>query len=332
MKHARLKHTLIVLFVAAVVLVLMPRLFPGAILKTAMYVEHKLARVEEREIAVGDHNIRYLAGGPADGPVLLLLHGFGGDKNNWMRMARPLTERYRVIVPDLPGFGESTRLPNATYDLVTQAERIDAFTRALSLPPHHVAGNSMGGNLAGAYAVRFPDRTASVAFIANAGIKSPKESELSARLTRQENPLLPATVEQFEAMLDLIFVKRPWAPAAVMRYFATQSLENRDFNEKIWRDIMIERPYSVQDELEKIDQPVLILWGDRDRLLDVSAIEVMKPALPQARVVVLKDCGHIPMLERPNETAENYLSFLAAIADKSLTGRSGSRAQNTTPR
>lgn len=324
---------MIFLILAAIlaVLVLLPRLFPGAILNAAMYVEQSLARVEEKEVQVGDHQMRYLIGGPGDAPVLLLLHGFGGDKTNWMRMARPLTEKYRIVVPDLPGFGESTRLPNASYDLVSQAERIDAFTRALGLPAHHVAGNSMGGNLAGAYAVRFADRVLSVAFIANAGIKSPKESELSVRLSHQENPLLPKTADEFEKMMDLIFVERPWAPAPVMRYFAEQSLKNRDFNNKVWRDIMIEKPYAVQTELEQISQPTLILWGDRDRLLDVSSIEVMKPALPFARVVVMKDCGHIPMLERPEETARHYLSFLTAIDDKSLTGRSGSRAQNTPP-
>lgn len=302
------------LFVAAAAVVaialLAPSIFPGAILRGAMYAERSLSHLEEKQVTVaGKLNIVYLEGGPKDAPVLLLLHGFGGDKDNWTRMARELTGEYRVIAPDLPGFGRSSAFGDESYDIASQARRLDAFVQALSLPPHHVAGNSMGGNLAGAYAVMFPANIKSVAFFANSGIKSPKDSELTVRRARGEQPLLVDTPEQYDALMNLIFVKRPWIPGPVLDHFAREAIRHRAFNAKVWRDLDT-RPYPLEPVLANIAAPVLIVWGDHDRLLDVSSIEVMRPLLPQAKVVILKDVGHVPMIEVPEESAIAYLAFL----------------------
>lgn len=325
--YSNKKHRTRLLVAAAAVVVIglvVPRLFPGAVLRGAMYAERGFAHLEEKQVVAGTHTIVYLEGGPKDAPVLLLLHGFGGDKDNWTRMARDLTGEYRVVAPDLPGFGKSSALQNESYDIAEQAKRVDAFAHALNLPRHHVAGNSMGGNLAGAYAVMFPANIRSVAFLANAGIKSPKDSELTVRRARGEHPLLVDTPEQYDAMMNMIFVKRPWIPGPVLDYFAGEAIRHRGFNEKVWRDLDA-KPYRLEPVLSAITAPVLILWGDRDRLLDVSSIEVMKPLLPQAKVVILKDVGHVPMIEVPEETAAAYLAFLrplnGANSDNSPTAR-----------
>lgn len=322
-------------FIAAAVLALAalflaPMVFPGATFRVAMSIERSLARLDEKDVQVGPYAIRYLEGGPSDAPVVLLVHGFGGDKDNWTRMARSLTKDYHVVIPDLPGFGQSTQIESASYDVRAQAARIDAFGRALHLPPQHVAGNSMGGHIAGAYTIMFPEQVKSVAFIDNAGITSPKESEMQARLAHGENPLLVEDYEQYQSMMTMIFVKKPWAPEPVYRYFAEQAIAHEKFNAKVWKDLQ-DVPFPLEPELEQIQKPVMILWGDHDRLRDVSSVDVMKAKMPLAKVTILKDVGHLPMLERPSESADAYLEFLRSTADSSPPGRADGPSRSTPP-
>ncbi|MCY1312111.1 hypothetical protein D9M70_625030 [compost metagenome] len=80
---------------------------------------------------------------------------------------------------------------------------------------------------------------------------------------------------------------------------------------------MVDRYIPLEPELPKIQAPTLLLWGDQDRVLHVSSIEVMQPLLKRPTVVIMKNCGHAPMIERPQETAEHYQAFL----DSAATGR-----------
>lgn len=102
---------------------------PGALLASMQLVERQLAGLSHERLTVGDLSIHYYQGGPPDAPTILMLHGFGADKDNWLRFARHFTERYRVIAIDLPGFGDSSK-PAASYDVGTQVERVAAFTQA----------------------------------------------------------------------------------------------------------------------------------------------------------------------------------------------------------
>ena len=288
-----------------------PTLFPEATIEIALRFERDLAGLERRTVVVQDHTIHYLDGGPRDAPVVLALHGFGVDKDSWTRMARAFTGEYRVIAPDLPGWGESTALESASYDIESQARRVDGFARALHLPPHHLAGNSMGGQVAAAYTVLFPERVRTLALVANAGVRSPKPSELSVLRARGENPLLVASAADYERLLDFVFVERPWIPSAMQGHFAARATAHAQLSIKIWEQITA-RPYPLEPVLAQIQAPVLILWGENDRVLDVSCIEAMKPLLPEATIVVMKACGHGPMVERPSEFAEHYLRFLTS--------------------
>jgi pimeloyl-ACP methyl ester carboxylesterase len=92
---------------------------------------------------VGKHTIVYLEGGR--GESVLLLHGFGADKDNWNLFSRYLTKRYHVIAPDLPVFGESSKIWSDQYNISAQVERVHDFVKQLGLKSFHLAGNSMGG-------------------------------------------------------------------------------------------------------------------------------------------------------------------------------------------
>lgn len=289
---------------------------PSATLRLFMTLERGRADLETKRIEVGDHEIVYLdSGAEKRGTPILMIHGFGADKDNWTRFARFFTD-HRVVIPDLPGFGESTQQSGADYAIGAQVERLAAFTKAIDLPIHHVVGNSMGGNLAGAYAAEHTERVQSVAFFANSGITSPEPSEVAERRAQGEQPLLVSNREEYEALLDLVFYERPFLPDSIVAHFAAHAIASRAFNDGVGRDLA-ERPYPLEPVLPGIERPVFVLWGADDRVLDVSAIEVMQPLVPQAVVVVMPKCGHIPMVERPEETARHYRRFLnIAAADR----------------
>lgn len=288
-------------------------LSPAALLATVQFAERQMAGLSERQLQVGDVNIHYYEGGPKDGKRVLLIHGFGANKDNWLQFSRALTPTYHVIALDLPGFGESSKDPQADYGLNAQVQRVAAFVEKLGLDPVNVVGNSMGGQIAALYAARYPKQVSSLALFANAGISSPQPSELQQILDRGDaNPLLVSNVADFNRLMEFVFVKAPEMPDSLKQYMAEQAIASHDLNQKIFAQLMANY-IALEPELGKVQVPTLLLWGDQDRLLDVSSIEVMQPLLKQPSVVIMQACGHVPMVERPEETAAHYLTFLDSI-------------------
>ncbi|MGL4317494.1 MAG: alpha/beta fold hydrolase [Pseudomonas sp.] len=284
---------------------------PTALLATTQFVERHMAGLSTHETQVGEFNIRYYEGGPAEGETILMLHGFGGNRDTWLRFARHLTDRYHVIVPDLPGFGESSK-PDASYDVASQAERVHALAKALGIQKLHLIGNSMGGHIAALYAARHPEEVLSLGLLNNSGVNSPSKSEMFQRIQRGEpNPLVVRKPEDFDVLMHFVFATPPDMPESLKRHFAEQSMANREHYDQIFGQLRTQY-VPLEPELPKIQAPTLLLWGDQDRVLDVSSIEVMKPLLKKPSVVIMKDCGHVPMLERPEETAQHYQAFLDA--------------------
>lgn len=285
---------------------------PSLLIASVQFAERQLAGLSARTATVDGLTLHYYEGGPADGDTLVMIHGFGANRDNWLRMARHFTERYRVIALDLPGFGESSK-PDASYDVASQTERLHAFITALNIEKPHLIGNSMGGHIAALYAARYPDQVSSIALLDNAGITSPRMSEMFQMIERgQPNPLVVRKAEDFSTLMDFVFVNPPPLPDSLKRHFAAQSMANQAHYDMIFTQLR-EQYVPLEPELPKIQVPVLVLWGDRDRVLDVSSIEVMKPLLQKPTVVVMKDCGHAPMIERPEETAQHYQAFLDSL-------------------
>ncbi|WP_289535376.1 alpha/beta hydrolase [Pseudomonas sp. SO81] len=286
--------------------------FPSALLATTQLVERRLAGLSPQEIQVGEFTIRYYEGGPADGETLLMLHGFGGNRDTWLRFSRQFTERYHVIALDLPGFGQSSK-PDVSYDVASQVERLHAVIQTLGLGKLHLIGNSMGGHIAALYSARHGDQVLSLALLNNAGVTTPTKSEMYLRVQRGEpNPLIVREPQDFDVLMQFVFATPPSIPGPLKRHFAEQSMANRAHYDQVFAQLR-EHYVPLEPELPKIQVPTLLLWGDQDRVLDVSSIEVMKPLLKQPSVVIMQNCGHVPMLERPAETARHYQDFLDAV-------------------
>ncbi|HON80149.1 MAG TPA: alpha/beta hydrolase [Spirochaetota bacterium] len=303
------KRILVTLAILFTLLTVMYFFFPGVIVSLSQSIDRSHAHLTEKSLRIDDHRIVYLEGGQGD--TIVLLHGFGAEKDNWTKFAAFLTPRYHVVIPDLPGFGESTKNNNSKYDIASQASRVKKFIDALGIRKIHIAGNSMGGAIAGSFSLQYGNMVTTLGLFNSGGVKSPNKSEYIKMMEQGKNPLLVENADDFDRMLGMLFVRAPKIPSPVKRHLASQSIRNRPFNEKIMNDYK-KNPFTLEPRLGELSMPVLILWGDRDRLLDVSSASVFAAGIRNNTTAIMKECGHIPMVERPDEAAGIYLKFLHA--------------------
>jgi pimeloyl-ACP methyl ester carboxylesterase len=308
--EGRMKKKLWVGLAAVVVVLALVGYFvvPGMLVKWTTESERKAAGLQEKRVRVGDHEIAYLEGGR--GETILMIHGFAANKDNWVRFAKWMSPAYHVVALDLPGFGGSTYLEDASYSMADQAKRVNGFADAVGLRRFHIVGNSMGGHIAGRYTIMFPERVLTLGLIASGGVASPVPSEMARRMAKGEpNPLVAGTVEEFDRLIQFVFSTPPEIPRFVKKLLVEEAQGHKAGNERIFKQIAGERS-ALEPDLPKIKVRTLVLWGDHDRVLDVSCVQNLETGLPNCTAVIMKDCGHVPMVERPQEAAEHYLAFL----------------------
>jgi len=178
-----MKKKLVVLLAIAIALAVGAYFaLPGLLVKWARESDRKVAGLQEKSLRVEDHEIVYLEGG--QGEPILMVHGFAANKDNWTRFAKFVTPLYHVVALDLPGFGDSTCLENASYSIADQAMRLNQFADAVGLKKFHVVGNSMGGHIAGRCTVMFPERVLTLGLFDASGVTSPVPSEMAQRLAK----------------------------------------------------------------------------------------------------------------------------------------------------
>lgn len=280
----------------------------SSMVSLSRWMDRHKADLSKKSISVGDHTMVYLDGGK--GETIILLHGFGDSKDSWVAFARPLVKHYRVIIPDLPGFGESTKKMDASYTIDAQVARLHDFTRKLGLQTFHIAGNSMGGLIAGIYAADYPKQVLSLGLLDTAGVADREQSVFMAEMARGVNPLLVKKPEDFDRLLAFMFFTPPALPTSVKRYIADQAVENHDFNLKVFNELNLGN--MLEARFADIQAKTLVIWGDTDRVFPVSSAKVIEAGIPGAKAVILEKCGHLPMVEKPGESATLYLDFLSA--------------------
>lgn len=254
------------------------------------------------------HHIVYLDGG--DGPTVVLVHGFGATKDLWDGVAVHLTPRHRVIVPDVPGFGESAVQEGEKYDAESQARRIRALLDALGVRDHHIGGNSMGGLISAVYAASYPQAVRSLLIGAAPGVRSPEKSELTQRLEPGGNPLLVSTEAEFDELLELAFYRPPSIPGPIKRAMLDDAIERRATYARIFNDLVQAGEGALEALLPKINARTLVAWGTHDRLIHPSSANVFTARMPNTEKTILEECGHTLPRECPDLLAKRYLAFL----------------------
>ena len=268
--------------------------------------------MRKKSIKVGNDVWPFLEGGRDDGLPVVLLHGFGGDKDNWSIYAPHISKYHRLIAPDLPGFGENDRSLGRDYDIRSQSRRVKAFLDAMGIPKCHIGGNSMGGFIALQFAIDYPDTTASLCLFNNAGIVGDEKSELVIAAENGENALALRDISDVDRLMSFVSYKPTPMPKNFKKLFFEEADAHRDLLDKIfWQIVDAAMNNPLNDRLGEVMAPSLIIWGRHDRLIDVSCAAVLDKGIRTSETVILEETGHIPMIEKPRETAAIHRAFLA---------------------
>ena len=251
----------------------------------------------------------------ADAPTIVMVHGFTGSKENWYPLARELGGRYRLLIPDLPGWGDSERKPGAVYGFTQQAANVDAFIRALSPDtPVVLLGHSMGGGIAALAAARYPQDIAKVGLLDAAGVRF-KDNQFGLDVLAGANPFGVDDDASLQRYIDVLFHDadaKPWLPwpasAALIHKRRADALFEQGVLDRIGRS---DEALLPGEEAARIRQPALLLWCRQDAVIDASALELYAQRIPQAQKVLLDDCGHMSLMERPREVAVAVVELAA---------------------
>ncbi|WP_329741774.1 alpha/beta fold hydrolase [Dyella sp. A6] len=268
------------------------------------------AHLEEKSIQAGDTRWSYYEGGT--GPTIVLLHGFDSDKQVWLPVAQLLTPHFHLIIPDLPGWGRSSRIPDGNYDIDAQAARLQAFMQALGVGQVLLVGHSMGGAIAGVYAAEHPAHVDGLALLDSFGLKSRENAFDKAALAGQD-PFAYTDRAGFERALALAFDTPPHIPGRFVDALVKQNTQRHAFIQRTFDALrQPDQALSLQNRLGQLTMPVLGLWCHDDRIVDISAMDSLRSGLTHASAIsstMLIGCGHMPMLEKPQETAQALTAF-----------------------
>lgn len=273
-------------------------------------VEARLAGLRTRVAEVDGLPISYFEGGRADGPTVVLLHGFSADRGVWVRFARHLTRDFHVVIPDLAAHGTTPHHPGDGFSGRDQAGRMARLIDHLGCGPVHLAGNSMGGFVAATLAVEHPHLLRSLALVDAVGVASPSPSDAQRMLDRGLNPFLMHSPAEFPEFYAMTMARPPFAPRFVLDAMAADYVASRDRLAEIFEDFF-EVEY-LDDRLSEIRVPTLVMWGAEDRLVHVSVADVWG-SIRGARKLVYEGIGHMPMVEDPRRSAIDYRTFLQEV-------------------
>jgi abhydrolase domain-containing protein 6 len=271
-------------------------------------LERRRSGLKYRTIRVDGQTIAYLER-PAPGDTIVMLHGFSANKDAWLRFVRYVPQTYRILAVDMFGHGDSSRNPDRLYDAQYLADGFSGTVRSLGLHRFHLAGNSLGGYVASFYAADNPQKIITLGLFAPAGVWSPKASDFFKALEQGQNPILVNSKKSFDRMLKLLFYRKPFMPWPARPVLVRNRIAQSEFEKKMWNDLWENRKEAVQF-LPRIQIPVFLTWGDKDRILDVSGAEVFQRYLPDVKTVIVGDCGHGFLFEKPKEIANAYMNFI----------------------
>ncbi len=310
-----MKKIFVPLFAVIVVVVIWslatyPRI-GSLVYKSGVAVEAALYGFEKKQQSLGDLDMVYYVGGNANGPEIVMLHGYSADKMVWLRFARHLTDDYHILIPDLAGHGETGFEPDWDYTMAAQAKRVAGLLDALGIEKAHIIGNSMGGYISAQFALDYPVRTLSVTPVDPAGVPTPQPSRMEQMLAQGRNPFLIENGEQFTEFYHMTMAQPPWLPQLALDAMAEDYRVRAPQLEAIFADIQLSP--LLTDRLQEIKAPTLVLWGEQDALIHVSGAQRWHELIPGSELTRWGGVGHMPMLEIPEESAQRYREFLIGL-------------------
>ena len=261
--------------------------------------------------------------GPQDAPALLWLHGLGATKTSWLPTLLPFADRFRMIVPDLPGHGESEK-PRTDYTPRYYGRSMRKLLDAVGVERAAVIGNSMGGRVALELAVRSPDRVRGLALLAPAvpglrvryllGFMRIAPTEIGAIPFPVRERLTKFVIGRLFSAPEILSEETRLAAADEFIRIYQAPMARMAFLDSL-RHVLLEPAKPFWARMERVRTPALVVWGEEDHLLPVRLAGKLAGALPTCDLVILPKVGHVPQLEALEETSAALEKFLATLPD-----------------
>jgi len=274
-------------------------LFTAAILAVSSVVaQPQPATPVEKEATVYGVSLKYFEAG--QGEPVILLHGLGGVKEEWMTSLGALSANHRVYALDQVGFGHSGK-PLLEYKIATFSDFLFGFMQSQNLSKATLVGNSLGGWIAMDFAIRRPEMVDKLVLVDSAGLPFGKMPPVD---------LNPSTLADMRALLESLFFNKKLATDEFVLQAFTAHMSNNDAY-TIQRTMAgFGQNQFVDAKLASIHAPTLVVWGREDELLPESMGEKLRDAIPGAKLAVFDQCGHVPQLEKPADFNKAVLDFL----------------------
>lgn len=256
---------------------------------------------ELRRTTVFGCSIRYYDIG--SGPALVLIHGIGGDADDWAFCLQALSASHRVVALDLLGFGRSDK-PHIDYSIAGFVEVIELFLQTLEIERATLIGGSLGAWIGAAFALRFPDVVNKLILVDAAGV--------SVEATELPIDLHVSTRAHVREVFEQLFYDKALATDDLIDLAYEQHLERGDGYtiHSVLQNLRSGRE-RLDDTIANLKMPVLIVWGEQDAMIPVETARRLHQLIRNSRLEVIPRCGHLPALEKPAEFVKCVLDFLA---------------------
>jgi pimeloyl-ACP methyl ester carboxylesterase len=258
-------------------------------------------------------SLAYIDRGEHSGPAVVLIHGYTDNARDWVPMLPYLSKRYRLILVDIRGHGQSSK-PECCYTRLDFAYDIKLLLDALGVQKADIVGHSLGSIIAQTFAEYWPERTAHVVLISSTGGSPPDrpkklpQFDFAAEIRKLKEPIeadSPFMIAWWDSPtpVDPDFIRRQRKDAAgiplrVWLAVLDQALPaNNVFGD-------------LQSTLPRLKSPTLLIWGSKDPIMEEDVRQSLRDALPSAKVKIFDGLGHNPFWEDPRGVAEVVNAFL----------------------
>jgi pimeloyl-ACP methyl ester carboxylesterase len=261
----------------------------------------------DKTITVFGQSIHYWDLG--SGPVVVLVHGLGSRKEDWLPVLEPLAQKYRLLVPDQIGFGKSDK-PLLDYSVQTYVDFLNEFLRQLKVEKASLVGESLGGWISALYAAELGDGAhltpmEKLVLVDAAGLK-------------QDTPipnLNPSSLATMRGVMEAVFYDTSWLNEDALRKVFTDKLATHDaYTVHSFLGNPMIATERLDDRMGKIKTPTLVAWGKQDKLLPIAMGERYAAGIAGAKLVSYDKCGHVPPVEKTEEFVAAVTAFLGGGA------------------
>lgn len=241
-------------------------------------------------------------GNKSDNKSILLLHGLGGSLERWSKVIPFFSNNYRLIIPDIVGFGYSDK-PHVEYSIEFFIKFIENFIQALNIDNLYVIGSSFGGLLALEFAIKFPNKVNKLVLLSPAGMMNRVTPTLNLYISAA---LYPTFYNVATAYYEMVYDPRSVTEASIRDFINRMSLNNAKYA-FMSTLISLKNNPDLKDRL-KINIPTLLIWGKDDQLMPLKYAKDFK--IPNSKLVIFNNCGHYPHVEKVEEFNKTVFQFL----------------------